>query len=230
MVTVLALGWGSIVGALVLARAPTIAANNRIRTLRRETRRADSPRGSMSWSTRRSMGSSRNPARGCSVVTRVTRDVKRRVRARRADQVVAAQVPVAIDLLGVAIGAGCPPAGAVAIVAHFAPPDIAARFASAMDSVAVGAPFSMAVRRLGRAGTELGALGRALADGAELGTPVGPVLDRLAVETRAALRRRAEARARTVPIKLLFPLVFLVLPAFGLITVVPAVVSGLRGG
>jgi hypothetical protein len=29
---------------------------------------------------------------------------------------------------------------------------------------------------------------------------------------------------------LLFPLVFLVLPAFGLITVVPAVVSGLRGG
>jgi hypothetical protein len=30
-----------------------------------------------------------------------------------------------------------------------------------------------------------------------------------------------------VPVRLLFPLVFLVLPAFGLLTVVPALLSGL---
>jgi hypothetical protein len=50
-------------------------------------------------------------------------------------------------------------------------------------------------------------------------------LARLAVEERARLRRRAEAEARTVPVRLLFPLVFLVLPAFGLLTVVPTLVS-----
>jgi hypothetical protein len=47
------------------------------------------------------------------------------------------------------------------------------------------------------------------------------------VEQRTTLRRRAEARARTVPVRLLFPLVFLVLPAFALLTVVPAVLGGL---
>ena len=54
-----------------------------------------------------------------------------------------------------------------------------------------------------------------------------PALTRLAHDVRADLRRRAEARARTLPVKLLFPLVFLVLPAFGLLTVVPALLAAL---
>jgi hypothetical protein len=60
-----------------------------------------------------------------------------------------------------------------------------------------------------------------------LGAPAGPALTRLAHDVRADLRRRAEARARTLPVKLLFPLVFLVLPAFGLLTVVPALLGAL---
>ena len=60
-----------------------------------------------------------------------------------------------------------------------------------------------------------------------LGAPAGPALTRLAHDVRADLRRRAEARARTLPVKLLFPLVFLVLPAFGLLTVVPALLTAL---
>ncbi len=62
-----------------------------------------------------------------------------------------------------------------------------------------------------------------------LGAPVGPALDRLAATVRAEVRRRDEARARTVPVRLLFPLVFLVLPAFGLLTVVPALLVSFRG-
>ena len=50
---------------------------------------------------------------------------------------------------------------------------------------------------------------------------------RLADEARAAARRRAETRARVLPVKLLFPLVFLVLPAFGLLTVAPALLSAM---
>ena len=60
-----------------------------------------------------------------------------------------------------------------------------------------------------------------------LGAPVGPVLARLAEEERTALRRRAEAHARRIPVRLLFPLVFLVLPAFVLLTVVPGLAAGL---
>ena len=68
-----------------------------------------------------------------------------------------------------------------------------------------------------------------IATGARLGAAVDDALARLAAESRRDLRRRAEARARTVPVRLLFPLVFLVLPAFGLLTVVPAVAAGFRG-
>jgi tight adherence protein B len=59
------------------------------------------------------------------------------------------------------------------------------------------------------------------------GTPVGAALVRLAAVTRAQARRRAMARARTVPVRLLFPLVFLVLPAFLLLTVAPVVLASL---
>ena len=49
----------------------------------------------------------------------------------------------------------------------------------------------------------------------------------LAREARLDRRRRAEARARRVPVLLLFPLVLCVLPAFGLLTVVPLLVGSL---
>jgi hypothetical protein len=57
-------------------------------------------------------------------------------------------------------------------------------------------------------------------------SPVGPALARLAAEQRAELRRHAEANARRVPVRFLFPLVFVVLPAFGLLTVIPTLLAG----
>ena len=59
----------------------------------------------------------------------------------------------------------------------------------------------------------------------ELGAPIADGLSRLAVAVRADVRRRAETHARAVPVRLLFPLVLLVLPAFGLLTVVPALLG-----
>ena len=59
--------------------------------------------------------------------------------------------------------------------------------------------------------------------------------DDLAVTNAAREAARAGAvdpdpgRARTVPVRLLFPLVFLVLPAFLLLTVVPVVLASLPG-
>jgi tight adherence protein C len=96
-----------------------------------------------------------------------------------------------------------------------------------MRSCALGLDFEHALDAVARATPRLRPLADALLATDRLGVPVGPVLARLAEEDRTALRRAAEAHARRIPVRLLFPLVFLVLPAFVLLTVVPGLAAGL---
>ena len=84
-----------------------------------------------------------------------------------------------------------------------------------------------ALREMGRRTPGARGLADVLRTSARLGSPAAPALARLAHELRADLRRRAEARARTVPVRLCFPLVGCVLPAFALLTVVPVIVAGI---
>jgi len=67
------------------------------------------------------------------------------------------------------------------------------------------------------------AAGRSSASGA----PMSAVLADLARHGRQDLAAQAQERIEKLPVKLLFPLAFLILPGFVLVAVVPAVVSGL---
>ena len=58
--------------------------------------------------------------------------------------------------------------------------------------------------------------------------PLLPDVQRLAADVRETRRSRAAERARTAPVKMLFPLVFLILPAFLLLTVVPVLLTTVR--
>ena len=158
---------------------------------------------------------------------RVVRGLRARSRMRRDEAVVVAELPVALDLLGVAVGAGCTPYLAVEVAARWAPPAVGGRLGAVPRACALGASFTEALDDVASETPRLRPLADALLASDRLGAPVGPALARLAAEERAGLRRRAEAEARTVPVRLLFPLVFLVLPAFGLLTVVPTLVGGL---
>jgi tight adherence protein C len=133
---------------------------------------------------------------------------------------------VTLDLLGVAVEAGCTPYVAVDLARQWAPPAIAARLGGVREACALGASFGDALDALGARAPRLRALADALLASDRLGAPVGPALGRLADEQRADLRRRAESHARRVPVRLLFPLVFVVLPAFGLLTVIPTLLAG----
>jgi tight adherence protein C len=60
------------------------------------------------------------------------------------------------------------------------------------------------------------------------GTQIAASLEAFAADVRGRLKRSAEEQARKAPVKILFPLVFLILPAFILLTVVPLLVSAFQ--
>jgi hypothetical protein len=160
-------------------------------------------------------------------VSRVLQSVLDHRRGRHAARAVANELPVAIDLLGVAVGAGCTPYLAVGVAAQWSPPPLGDTFRDVLRRCSLGLDFEAALDNAAQELPRVRPLTDALLASDRLGVPVGPVLARLADEDRTALRRAAEAHARRIPVRLLFPLVFLVLPAFVLLTVVPGLAAGL---
>jgi len=158
---------------------------------------------------------------------RVLRAPARSRRGRRLDDELARQVAVAVDLIGVGVGAGHTPYLAVQLGARWAPPLIARDLDAAARACTMGQSFDDALREMARRTPAARGLVETLRTSARLGSPAAPALARLAGELRADLRRRAEVRARTVPVRLCFPLVGCVLPAFALLTVVPVIVAGI---
>jgi tight adherence protein C len=55
------------------------------------------------------------------------------------------------------------------------------------------------------------------------------ILDRLSIETHSQRRRHAEANARELPIRLIFPMVCCVFPSFIMLTIVPMLAGTLAG-
>jgi tight adherence protein C len=212
MPTVLALAWGCLAAVPCLRAARGRAGKTRAHELApvgvdRPTRRRPLP----AW------------------LSRIPAVWLARRAAGRERVAVESELPVTIDLLAVAVGAGYTPYVAVEVAARWSPPELGRRLQRVVHACRLGADFDRTLDDLAREHDELRGLTDALLAADRLGAPVLESLQRLATSARADVRRRAEAWARTVPVRLLFPLVFLVLPAFGILTVVPTVAERFAG-
>lgn len=151
----------------------------------------------------------------------------RRERERAA--AVRRELPLAVELLRVALGAGMTPVQAIRAVAAVAPPRAGAALERSVRALDLGHAFDAALDDAVRVAPELRPVAEVLAASRRLGSAAGDGLGRVAEELRGEARRAAETRARAVPVRLLFPLVLLVLPAFVLLAVAPAVLAAFAG-
>jgi Flp pilus assembly protein TadB len=225
VIGVLALAWGALAAMPFVARARRhqIVA----RTQAHAPPRPPRPRPPRPWivATRVRPLFARPPL---ATFVRVVRAPSRHKQARRHGDVLARELAVAVDLIGVGVAAGATPYLAVELGARWSPPHLARALDEVVRACALGQSFDDALRELAARTPPVRVLTDALRTSARLGAPVAPALTRLAADVRAELRRRAEARARTVPVRLCFPLVGCILPAFALLTVVPVVLDGLH--
>ena len=155
------------------------------------------------------------------------------LRARRAERhrvgLVRRELPEAVDLLALAVGAGLTVPLALDAVARRSSGPVGAALASSLAAAAAGRRLADALAELPEhLGEQVRPLVAALVGSLRDGSPLTDGLDRLATELRADRRRRAEELARRVPVKLLFPLVTCILPAFALLTVAPLLAGALQ--
>jgi tight adherence protein C len=151
--------------------------------------------------------------------------VRRKAR-QRLDQIDRA-LPDLVDLLVVTVEAGLGFSGSLRVAAdQFAGP-LSDELRLTMQEQAMGLAMSDAlVHLLRRAETpSMRSFVRSVIQGEALGVSTGTIMRNIAVEMRKRRRKAAEERAQKAPIKLLFPLVFLIFPTMFIVLLLPAVFS-----
>lgn len=136
-------------------------------------------------------------------------------------------VPELVDLFRLAVGAGLSVHQVLDVVESRAPEVFADALAEVGRRVSLGQRLGDALDALDELGEPVRPLAAALRAAAFDGVALGPALDRVAADARLQRRRTAEINARRLPVQLLFPLVLCILPAFGLLAIVPIVMTSL---
>jgi tight adherence protein C len=149
--------------------------------------------------------------------------VTRRARAR-AEQI-DYELPNLIDLLVVTVEAGLGFSGSLQMAAERFTGPLGDELRLTLQEQSMGLSTNEALRNLlDRCDTPLmRSFVRSVLQGETLGVSIGQIMRDLAVDMRKRRRQAAEERAQKAPIKLLFPLVFLIFPAMFVVLLGPAV-------
>ncbi len=132
-----------------------------------------------------------------------------------------------IDLLTISVEAGLGFDAALAHVAKNTDGPLADEFARVLQEMQIGMGRSEALRALGERSSlpELRGFTTAMVQADAFGIPVGQVLRVQSSEMRVKRRQLAEEKAQKVPVKILFPLIFFILPCLFIIVMGPGAIA-----
>ena len=136
-------------------------------------------------------------------------------------------LPDALDMLTISVEAGQSFDAALSEVARNTEGPLAEEFFRVLQEMQLGRSRSEAIRDLGERADmdEMKSFAGAMVQADTFGIPIAEVLRIQAHELRLKRTQRAEEAAQKVPVKILFPLIFCILPVLLIVVVGPAIIS-----
>ena len=151
--------------------------------------------------------------------------LSRKVRARQEE--ILLTLPFAIDILSISVEAGMGFDAALGYTMRKLQGPLAEEFGRTLNEIRLGKPRLEALEDLGnRAGVEdLKVFITAVVHSSWLGGSITNTLRIQADSIRVRRRQRAQEQAMKAPVKMVFPLVFFIFPALGIVILGPALLS-----
>ena len=136
-------------------------------------------------------------------------------------------LPDAIDLLTISVEAGLGFDAAVSRVAKNTTGPMAQEFSRLLQEMQIGVGRAEAMRAMGERTSlqDLKSFCTAMVQADALGIPIARVLRIQSGEMRSKRRQRAEEAAQKVPVKILFPVIFFILPTVFIVVIGPVFLS-----
>ncbi|HEU4812495.1 MAG TPA: type II secretion system F family protein [Nocardioides sp.] len=136
-------------------------------------------------------------------------------------------LPDALDLLTISVEAGLGFDAAIGRVAKNTTGPLAMEFARQLQEMQLGIGRVEAMRAMAERTTmkDLKSFCLAMVQADSLGIPIARVLRVQSKEMRTKRRQRAEEKAQQVPVKILFPLIFFILPCMFIVILGPVILQ-----
>ncbi len=149
--------------------------------------------------------------------------------SRRQDAIIK-KFPDALDLMSICVDAGLPFDGAMARVNEKWDDPLAEEFGRVIYEVQLGKSRRQALRDMANRMdvNDVSSFIAAILQAEHLGVSIGKVLRIQSEQMRLRRRQRAEEKAHQAPVKMLFPLVFLIFPSMFIVLLGPAAFQVLR--